>query len=67
MRVQRKSKYNPMLEVTSAASVQVSGSDSSDHSRGCHFRQKILELRQAEAKRKMRRRTTGATAEAAIN
>ena len=51
----RKTRHGPMPEVTSAARVQVSGWVSQDHSRGCHFRQKILE---PPARRRLRHRYT---------
>lgn len=48
---QRRSQYNPMLETISAAKDQVIGWVSDNRRSGSHFRQKILELRPAAAKR----------------
>ena len=48
---QRRSQYRPMLETISAIRVQANGLLSICLTRDSHFRQKIFDFRQAEAKR----------------
>jgi hypothetical protein len=56
-----------MLETISAIRVQAIGLLSNCHTRGSHFRQKILDFRQAEAKRYIRNRIADAIAESAFS
>lgn len=47
---QRRSQNSPMLETINAITVQVIGEVRNSHTRVSHFRQKILDLRQARAR-----------------